>query len=83
LPKSEESTEEIAAVIRTWCISGCIVEVLLVEIWLVNFMGEKASTRKTLFGCKCGLKNADSAFLSILARKENDYNVFSSYRFCE
>lgn len=41
MPKSEESKEEIF-----WCISGCITEAVLVEIWLVSFMGEKASTSR-------------------------------------
>lgn len=43
-------------------------------------MGEKPSTKKakqTPLGFKCGFKNYVSAFLSVVARKEYDYNVFS------
>lgn len=42
LPISEENKEEIAAAILTYCISGCIAEVVLVEIQLVRFMGGKS-----------------------------------------
>lgn len=49
-----------------------------------GFYGRESKYKNPhLLGLKCGFKNADSTFLFITARKEHDYNVFSSCRFCE